>query len=525
MAMTDFIAAVDLSSTKISGIAGKKNEQGELSILSYIKEDASSFMKKGVVYNLAKATQAIQSVISQMEDELESKIAKVYVGIAGQSLHSVKTTINRDLEEDTVISKEIVDSMLEENNKVPVLEKNTLLLDTIVLEYKLGNDYQLDPVGVPRNHIEGNYLNIIARDTLIKNIELCFEKIDVEIADFIVTPIASSNILISEADKRSGCAYIDFGAETTTIAIYHANLLRYITVLPLGGNSITKDITSLKIEMDEAEAIKLEYGNLNYEDKSKDIRETFYVGSNKERELPISHVNNLIRARVEEIVQNAWNLIQQSGFHDCLVAGITITGGASNLPGLEDMIKQITRINKVKQGQSHIKFQQSNVISARFRKEDPNTYYGIQSLLSEGKVNCCKIEKPVTPDIFESEEHINKQETNPGHKDEPGAPTTPLTKEEQQKLEELEAIEQERLEKIKKRDAEEKKRRELERLKREQEEKARKEELEKKRLAEERARHKKGGFIRKFTDGLDKLQKGLFDNTPTDDDSDNNTNN
>ena len=518
MAMTDFIAAVGFSSTNISGIAGKRNEQGELSILSYINEDATPFMKKGVVYNLTKATEAIKSIVSKLESELESKIAKVYVGISGQSLHSVKTTINRDLKEGTIISKEIINSMFEENNRVPVLEKNTLLLDTITQEYKVGNDYLIDPVGVPRTHIEGNYLNIVVRDTLLKNIEHCFLKANIDIAGYIVSPIAASHMLTTDIDKRSGCAYVDFGAETTTIAIYHADLLRFITVLPIGGNSITKDLTSLKVEMSEAENIKLEHGNLNYEDESKDIRETFYVGESKERELPISHVNNLIRARTEEIIQNVWNLIQISGFHEYLVAGFKITGGASNLPGIEEMITKITHIKSIKQGTQQSLFQCSNVISERFRKQIPHSYYDILAILNEGKENCCKIDKPVTPDIFEGENHISKQEKSSSSNN--SKEIESQNKEVNTNKEEQDKFERKRLEEIRRKEEEQTKK-ENERIKKEELDRQKREIEEKKRKAAEKAKRKKGNFIATLTNRLNTFQQNLFTG-PTDDDNDDN---
>ena len=93
MATTEFIAAIELSSSKISGIAGKKNSDGSIQVLAYAREDAASFIHKGVIYNIDKTAQALTSIINKLESQLNNSIAKVYVGIGGQSLRTVKNAV------------------------------------------------------------------------------------------------------------------------------------------------------------------------------------------------------------------------------------------------------------------------------------------------------------------------------------------------------------------------------------------------------------------------------------------------
>lgn len=146
MATTEFIAAIELSSSKISGIAGKKNSDGSIQVLAYAREDASSFIHKGVIYNIDKTAQALTSIINKLESQLNNSIAKVYVGIGGQSLRTVKNAVSRVLEEEGIISQELVDAISDENLEVPLMDMS--VLDVAPQEYKIDNNLQADPVGV-----------------------------------------------------------------------------------------------------------------------------------------------------------------------------------------------------------------------------------------------------------------------------------------------------------------------------------------------------------------------------------------
>ena len=123
-------------------------------------------------------------------------------------------------------------------------------------------------MGLVGSHIEGRFLNIVARSSVRKNLEHCFQQAKIDIADQLIAPLVTANAVLTESERRSGCALIDFGADTTTISVYKNNILRFLTVLPLGGNSITRDITTLQMEEEEAERLKKTYGDA-YTKKTK----------------------------------------------------------------------------------------------------------------------------------------------------------------------------------------------------------------------------------------------------------------
>ena len=412
MAITELIAAIELGSSKISGIAGKKNEDGTIQVLAYTKADSTEYIKKGVVYNLDQTSQAIKNIVEELESILKSKIAKVYVGIGGQSVRTSKNIINRTLGETVVISQQLVDSVCDENIELPLL-KNRTILEVSPQEFKIGNDYLINPVGVASDHLEGHFMNIVARESLKSSLIHSFELAKLEIADLLVSPVAAANLLIPDADKKQGCAFIDFGAQTTTVVIYKNNLLRFLTVIPLGGANITRDLTSLKIDLDRAEALKLELADLNYKENEEEELETHYLDKEKTHSVPLQEINNIVKARAEEIVANVWNQIQLSGFHDELLAGLIITGGGSNLTGLKDLIKKTTRINKVKYGTPNQELIHSKFIKELKEQEAPNSMNTLLGLLAMGDMNCAKIDKPTVGTLFEGDKVIEEQEKSP----------------------------------------------------------------------------------------------------------------
>lgn len=414
MATTDFIAAIELGSSKITGVAGKKNSDGSVQVLAYAREDSSSFIRKGVIYNLDKTAQSLTSIINKLEGMLNNSIAKVYVGMGGQSIRTVRNVVSRDLDAETIISQELIDSISDENLEIPLIDMD--ILDVAPQEYKIGNNLQADPVGVAGSHIEGRFLNIVARTSLKKNLERCFEQARIEIADLKISPLVTADTVLTESERRSGCALIDFGADTTTVSVYKNNMLRFLTVLPLGGNSITRDITTLQMEEEEAERLKVTYGDAILEEEEGEEPATCSLEDGG-RTLELSRLNNIIEARTEEIIANIWNQLQISGYDDKLLAGIIITGGGANLKHIDEALRKRSKIEKLR----FAKFPRNAVHADApdILKKDgtQNTLFG---LLFAGNENCCMQETPAPKplnqpqtepeNIFKEDEALKEQE-------------------------------------------------------------------------------------------------------------------
>ena len=459
MATTEFIAAIELGSSKITGVAGKKNSDGSMQVLAYAQEDSSTFIRKGVIFNLDKTAQSLTSIINRLEGELKNSIAKVYVGIGGQSLRTVRNVVSRDLEEEAIISEELVSAIGDENIAIPVVDMD--ILDVAPQEYKVGNNLQANPVGLVGSHIEGRFLNIVARASVRKNLEHCFQQAKIDIADQLIAPLVTANAVLTESERRSGCALIDFGADTTTISVYKNNILRFLTVLPLGGNSITRDITTLQMEEEEAERLKKAYGDALYEEDPEQEEATCKLDDDN-RIIKVADLNNIIEARAEEIVANVWNQIQLSSYEDKLLAGIILTGGAANLKNLDETLRKRSKIEKIRMA----KLPRNTVhASNNILKKDgsQNTLFG---LLFEGNQNCCltetapqaapapSVSKPEpevhkTVEMFEDDQELKEQ-----------ARIARLKKEEEEREAKLAAKEAEKLRKQKEKEEKERRKRE-----------------------------------------------------------------
>lgn len=403
MAATDFIVAIELGSTDISGIAGKKNADGSINILAYSSEKSDDCIKKGVIYNLDKTTQKLTSIIKDLETKLQAGIKKVYIGVGGLSLRSIKNTETRQLGDDTRISQAIIDSMMEANIETPLLDYEILAVEP--QEYKVGNNLLTEPVGTTASSIEGNYLNIIARPTVKQNIKQCLSHTGYEIAGFTISPMATADTVLTTNEKRSGCALIDFGADTTTVAIYKNNILRHVCVIPLGGNNITKDICSKQIEEDDAELIKLKYASAYTEHKEgEEVQDTEFSIDGK-CSIMSRTLEDIVEARVNEIITNVFNQIKLSNYSDGLMAGIVVTGGVSNMPNIDKAITNITKIEKVRVAHTGEINLTGKINLPKNGKS--NTLVGI---LLSGEENCCRID-PRKGHQFDFNDDSKSQET------------------------------------------------------------------------------------------------------------------
>ena len=406
MAATEFIVAIELGSSKISGIAGKKLPDGSIQILATASENASDCIRKGVIYNLDKTTLSLTSIIKKLESTLKASIGKVYIGMGGQSLRTIRNTEVRHLEEETKISQELIDSLKDSNRAVPIVGYQ--ILGVAPQEYKIGNGLIVEPVGVQTDHIEARFLNIIAHKNMKENISQCCDSVPIEIAedaDDLIAPLALADAVLTPGEKRSGCVLVDFGAGTTTVSIYKNNILRHLAVIPLGGNNITKDICSQQIEEEDAEALKIRFAQAYVEPKENDDESKMY---NLDGRCSINAIllEDIVEARLNEILDNVSNQIVLSGYENKLMAGAIITGGGINLKNMEEAFIKRTKIEKLRVAKdTHIPLK-----GLEIPKDGSNNT--LIALLAAGKENCCLImpepKEPVRPINQQHTQHVQE---------------------------------------------------------------------------------------------------------------------
>ena len=392
MAAKEFIVAIELGSTKITGIAGRKNLDGSISVLAVVKEDATQCIRKGVVYNIDKTAQCLTNIIAKLKNQLKSEIAHVYVGVGGQSIRSVRNVIVKELPEETIITSEMVNELMDTNRNMTYPDQE--ILDAATQEYKVDNQYQIDPVGIKADRLEGNFMNILWRKSFYNNLNNCFDKAGIAIQEMFLAPLALANSVLNEAERRGGCVLVDLGSDTTTVSVYFKNVLRHLVVIPLGGNNITKDIASLQMEESEAEKMKLRYASAYTDSNDIDSNATYPIDN--ERSVESRKFVEIVEARVNEIIENVWFQVP-SEYVDKLLGGIILTGGGSNMKNIEKAFRLHTQIEKVRTA----KFVNHTITSSN---PDINAHNGtmntVLGLLAKGDTNCAGQEVSTTRDMF-----------------------------------------------------------------------------------------------------------------------------
>jgi cell division protein FtsA len=460
MAAKEFIVAIELGSSKVTGIAGQKNLDGSINVLSVVKENSSSFIRKGVVYNIDKTAQCLTSIIKKLETQLKTEITQVYVGVGGQSIRSVKNEISKDLPVETIVTQDMVIELMDANRNMTYQDQE--ILDAAVQEYKVGSQYQLDPVGIQTTRLEGNFLNILERKAFYKKLNKCFETAGINVAEMYLAPLALADSVLTEVEKRSGCALVDIGADTTTVSVYSKNILRHLAVIPLGSNNITKDIATLQMEDSDAEKMKLKYG-CAYTDNN-DIDNELKYPIDSERQVESRKFIEIVEGRMEEIIENVWYQIP-SEYYDKLLGGIILTGGGSNMKNIEKAFSNHTHVEKIRIAKFVTQTILSNNEDIKARNGMMNTVLG---LLAKGDINCAG--EPVDPhgDLFGTP----KQTPHPTNDQRPARQATDIpagvirTEAEKQKAEEEKRRQQEEEERLK-REKEAKEKEEAERIRKE----------------------------------------------------------
>lgn len=348
MAYTDFIAAIDLGTSHMVGIVGTKDASGALSIIAHEVEDSGSCIRRGCVYNVDDTAMKVSRLIKKLENKLNGKrddkegsceIRKVYVGVGGQSVRSIDLSVSKVLGAEGVVTEAIIESLYQECERYkPDLAQ---VLDVVSPSYYLDGKPEANPVGVSCGRIEARYKLIIGRPSLELNVMRCIaEQAKVEVAGILISPLVLADVVLSEEEKELGCALVDFGAGVTSVSVYKGRKLESLSVIPLGAHLITRDIKTLNVVEAEAERLKVTYGsakNDRNDDRSISVNPADGMGL---RELKLADLNNVIVARMNEILANVHRQIELSGVKDKLGAGVVITGGAAGLKDLADVMHE-----------------------------------------------------------------------------------------------------------------------------------------------------------------------------------------
>ncbi|MTI20149.1 cell division protein FtsA [Fulvivirga sp. RKSG066] len=338
------VVGLDIGTTKICAIVGRKNEFGKLEVLGMGKAESDGVIR-GIVTNIDKTVNAIEKAVREAEDQSGIDIRVVNVGIAGQhiksSIHHGSITRSSNDDEITV---EDVNRLTNDMYRI-VIPPGSEIIHVMPQDYTV--DYEdgiKDPVGMSGVKLEADFHVITAQTNAINNINKCVRRAGLEIENLILEPLASSMAVLSEEEKEAGICLVDIGGGTTDIAIFHDNIIRHTAVIPFGGNIITSDIKQgCMVMQHQAETLKTKFGKAIAEEASpNEIVSIPGIRNRAPKEISVKNLAHIIEARMEEIIELAHTEIITSGFENKLAGGIVVTGGGSQLGCLKQLVEYMS---------------------------------------------------------------------------------------------------------------------------------------------------------------------------------------
>lgn len=333
MSELEYVAAIEICSSKIIGAVGKVEPNRQLTILAVEQEECTDIVRYGIIQNPEEVSVKVNRIIEKLNRNKHvspRKIRNVYVGLTGRSIRSIMSDVKIMYPEQTEVTEEVL-KRLRDDARTNAPLHNLVVLDVIPRSYVVDKMETSSPKGAIGKSISASFDIITCRKDLKTNVKKTIDdKLHIGINGYIATAVAAGNLILSESEKQLGCMLVDFGAETTTVSIYRKGSLCYLATLPLGGRNITRDITTLSVLEERAEEIKRSSGRAIHEGTS-----SLTVGGIK-----LADVNNLVVARAEEIVTNVIHQIFYAGLKEKeLPGGIICIGAASNLGGLIELIE------------------------------------------------------------------------------------------------------------------------------------------------------------------------------------------
>ncbi|MDX2049200.1 MAG: cell division protein FtsA [Chitinophagaceae bacterium] len=343
------IVGLDIGTTKIAAIAGRKNEFGKLEILGFGRANSNG-VQHGMVLNIDQTIKAIQTALENCyASNPNLEINEVYVGIAGHHIKSLQTRgdIVRQSTDDEVKQHEI-DQLIADQYKT-YIPAGDQIIDVIPQEFTVDNFQNIpNPIGYSGVKVGANFHIITGDKNAIRNIYRSVEKAKLKVRDLVLQPLASSAAVMCEQDLEAGVAIVDIGGGTTDLAVFYEGILKHTAVIPFGGENITNDIkTGLGVLKTQAEQMKIQFGSALADEAKTNAYITIPgLRGMPPKEISVKNLANIIQARMSEIMDFVSYHLKQVGLDSRMLnGGVVITGGGSQLKHLIQLTEYVTGLN------------------------------------------------------------------------------------------------------------------------------------------------------------------------------------
>jgi cell division protein FtsA len=342
----EIIVGLDIGTTKIACLVGKKSEHGKIEILGMGKSPSLG-VSRGVVANIEKTVQSIKAAVEEAELKSGVEIKVVNVGIAGQHIKSMqhRGMITRDKkEQESEISQADIDALIDDMFELS-MPPGEEIIHVLPQEYTIDRESGIkDPIGMSGSKLEANCHIITGQMAAARNIYKCVNKAGLEVAELILEPLASSAAVLSEEEMEAGVVLVDIGGGTTDVAVFHDGIIRHTAVIPFGGNIITEDIKEgCTILQKDAEKLKVKFGAAVVQpSQANEVVSIQGLRGREPKEISVKTLSSIINARISEIIEHVYYEIKNSGYEKKLIGGIVVTGGGSQLKHITQLFEYVT---------------------------------------------------------------------------------------------------------------------------------------------------------------------------------------
>jgi len=343
----DISVGLDIGTTKIVAMIGRRNEYGKIELLG-IGKAKSLGVHRGVVNNITQTIQSIQKAVDEAIAVSGIQITETVVGIAGQHIRSLQHSdyITRPNSEE-VISEEDLEKLEKQVYKLVMLPGEEII-HVLPQEFKVDGQGEItQPVGMYGGRLEANFHVVVGQISSIRNVGRCIKSAGLNLAGITLEPLASAEAVLSAEEKEAGVALIDIGGGTTDLAIFKNGIIRHTAVIPFGGNVITEDIKEgCSIIEKQAELLKVKFGSAwPGDNKDNEIVSIPGLRGRDPKEITLKNLSKIINARVIEIIEQVFLEIKNYGHEESkkkLIAGIVLTGGGAELKHIKQLVEYVT---------------------------------------------------------------------------------------------------------------------------------------------------------------------------------------
>ena len=338
-----YIVAFEIGSSKIRGAVGVVDNSGVVDVIAVEEEKLTDRVRYGCIQNVDVAN-AIDTVVERLQayPAVEPRtITGVYVGLGGRSLTSTMVDVSMQLPVETEITEPIITELKKRAAATTDPDRDTV--DVVPVRFTVDNKTQTSPVGTFGQSLSAR-ATVLSCSPQIKRIlrRVITDRLGLNINGYITRPLAEAAMVLTEDERRLGCMFVDFGAETTTVSVYRGGAPVYVATLPIGSRNITLDLIALNYIEERAEEIKKVSGNALAVDAAR-------RGKGYAEGIDYTDINNYVHARADEIVANIIAQIEYAGVTAALPGGIVIVGGGARLRGFNELLQQQSKL-PVRQG-------------------------------------------------------------------------------------------------------------------------------------------------------------------------------